>query len=93
MTDDTLTTLFCAALGLNIAVAITGWLVGKTRPTWARSALLAQVLVSAFFLAIVLTPKAQEDAGLDDSPRLFSLALFLALLGLFKLLGKFEEPH
>jgi len=92
MSHDALVPLLTMALGLIVILSLVGWVLSRTRPAWARSTLLAQVIVAAFFLAVVLTPQAQADSAVPGSPKLFSLVLFLGLLGLFKLLGRFEEP-
>jgi len=89
---DTLVPLLVVGLTMNMVLGLVGWLIGRRHPAWARSALLTQVLLSAFFVLIVVTPEANEQALTPDSPRLFGLALFLGLLGLLKLLGRFEEP-
>ena len=45
----------------------------------------------SFFLLGVLSPIAQAYAEDPGSQRFFGLALFLVVLGLLKLLGRFEE--
>ena len=52
---------------------------------------MAQTLTMSFFLLVVLSPIAQADAEDPGSQRFFGLALFLGVLGLLKLLGRFEE--
>lgn len=88
---DVAVPLLVLAVGVNMVIALGGFALGQRRAAVARSALIAQVLISTFFLLIVLTPVVQADAGEPDSPRLLSLAVFLGLLGLLKLLGRFEE--
>lgn len=88
---DTAVPLLLLALGLNIVIGLAGFALGLRRPAWARSGLIVQILVAAFFLLIVITPAVQHDAMVDDSPRLLSLAVFLGLMGLLKLLGRFED--
>ena len=89
---ETLVPLLVVGLTITMIMGLVGWVVGRRHAAWARSVLLTQVLVSAFFVLIVVTPIANEQALTPDSPRLLGLALFLGLLGLLKLLGRFEEP-
>ena len=72
-------------------IGLGGFALGLRRPAAARSGLIVQILVSTFFLLIVITPAVQEDAMSGDSSRALSLAVFLGLLGLLKLLGRFED--
>lgn len=88
---DTAVPLLLLALGLNIVIGLAGFALGLRRPAWARSGLIVQILVSTFFLLIVITPAVQADAMADDSSRVMSLAVFLGLLGLLKLLSRFED--
>ncbi len=83
--------LLVAALAFNLVLGLAGWAASRLRPSWARSTILAQTLVGAFFLLLVLSPLAQHDAEDPSSQRFFALALFLGVLGLLKLLGRFEE--
>ena len=89
--SDTAVPLLLLALSLQIVVALLGVGLSRFKPSITRSALITQVLLAAFFLLIVVTPGLQADANTADSPRLLSLAVFLGLLGLLKLLGRFEE--
>jgi hypothetical protein len=88
---DAAVPLLLAALALQIVVALGAIALSRWKPNITRSALITQVLLASFFLLIVITPALQADANSGDSPRLFSLAVFLGLLGLLKLLGRFEE--
>jgi uncharacterized membrane protein len=83
--------LLLVALSLQVVVALGGVALSRFKPNIARSALITQILLAAFFMLVVLTPALQADANTSDSPRLFNLAVFLGLLGLLKLLGRFEE--
>jgi hypothetical protein len=83
--------LVTVALAVLVVIALTGFVASAYRPSAARSALLAQVLVGAFFFAIVITPTLQADADAPGSGRHASLLAFVAVVGLLKLLGRFEE--
>jgi hypothetical protein len=83
--------LLLVALVLQIVVALLGVGLSRLKPAITRSALIAQILLATFFLLVVVTPGLQADANAADSPRLLSLAVFLGLLALLKLLGRFEE--
>jgi hypothetical protein len=89
--SDTAVPLLLGALALQIVVSLVGIGLSRVKPNITRSALIIQVLLATFFLLIVVTPGLQADANTADSPRLMSLAVFLGLLGLLKLLGRFEE--
>lgn len=89
--NDATVPLLLTALAVQIVVALAGVGLSRWKPNIVRSALITQVLLAAFFLLIVITPALQADANSPDSPRLFSLAVFVGLLGLLKLLGRFEE--
>jgi protein-S-isoprenylcysteine O-methyltransferase Ste14 len=83
--------LMTVALAAVVTVALAGFALSTRRPSAARSALVAQVLVAGFFHAVVVTPTLQADADAPDSARWASLVAFVAVLGLLKLLGRFEE--
>lgn len=89
--SDVAMPLLLVSLALQIVIALVGVGLSRMKPAIARSALITQVLLAAFFLLIVVTPGLQADANTADSPRLLSLAVFVGLLGLLKLLGRFEE--
>jgi FtsH-binding integral membrane protein len=83
--------LLIVVIAFNMILGLAGWAASRVRPAWARSTILAQLLVSSFFLLMVLSPMTQADAEDPNSQRFFALALFMGVLGLLKLLGRFEE--
>jgi hypothetical protein len=83
--------LLLAGLGLHIVVALVAFVVSRWKPAVARSALLMQVLLGAFVMMIVVTPWLQAEANAAGNTRFLNLAVFLALVGMLKLLGRFEE--
>ena len=77
-------------LGLQLAIGLVAFGLSGFKPSVARSALLLQLLVGAFCAMVVLTPWLQTEAKAAGSTRLVNLAVFLALLAMLKLLGRFE---
>ncbi|MBI3831643.1 MAG: peptidylprolyl isomerase [Planctomycetes bacterium] len=57
----------------------------KIPPKTLASVQLISVLVGAFFAIVLLTPAAQHRESL-------AMLVFLGILGLFKLMGRFEAP-
>jgi hypothetical protein len=80
-----------AGLGLQLAIGLVAFGLSGLKPSVMRSALLMQLLVGVFCAMVVLTPWLQAEANAAGSTRLVNLAVFLALLAMLKLLGRFEE--
>lgn len=77
---------FVAAIGVMALLSLAGFLTAGPEARRLPTALvLLNVLVGVFFLLALLTPLSQERGWL-------ALLLFGGVLGILKLLGRFERP-
>jgi peptidyl-prolyl cis-trans isomerase B (cyclophilin B) len=74
------------ALAMMLLISVAQFLFAeKIPPKTLASVQLISVLVGAFFAVVLLTPAAQHRESL-------AMMVFLGILGLFKLMGRFEAP-
>lgn len=82
------------SLVLMIAVGLSYYcLAGRLAPSRLLSLNLINVLIGGFVLFLLANPLALSQAQQPESSRPMSLLLFAGLLGLFKLVGRFESPE